>query len=169
MAGHVTNLATKLEDPTPIRSWVMSYNGSHWLPLKMRSRPLRVRRITWPVSRGWKTITFLESPPPEKVAESLCAEGREITHAQNRNPWMDLDKILHGGRYPRRSYLHKFWWPSVKGFLGGGGSNFPISHWLSSSPLQHSRTTWFCMLRYVARSSSGGVSAKVPAILHPKF
>ena len=25
-----------------------------------------------------------ESPP--KIAESLCAEGREITHAQNRNP-----------------------------------------------------------------------------------
>jgi len=25
-------------------------------------------------------------PPPKKVAESLCAEGREITHAQNRNP-----------------------------------------------------------------------------------
>jgi len=22
----------------------------------------------------------------EKIAESLCAEGREITHAQNRNP-----------------------------------------------------------------------------------
>ena len=62
-------------------------------------------------------------------------------HAQNRNPQTDLDKILHGGRYPRRSYLHKFWWPSVKGFLGGRGSNFPFSHWLSSSPLQHSRTT----------------------------
>ena len=24
-------------------------------------------------------------------------EGREIMHAQNRNPWTDLDKILHGG------------------------------------------------------------------------
>ena len=68
-------------------------------------------------------------------------QGREITHAQNRNPETDLDTILHGGRYPRRSYLHKFWWPSVKGFLGGGGSNFPFSHWLLSSPLQHSRTT----------------------------
>jgi len=62
MAGHVTNLATKLEDPTPILSWVMSYNVSHWLPLKMRTRPLRMRRITWPVSRGSKTITFFESP-----------------------------------------------------------------------------------------------------------
>ena len=51
--------------PRPIRSWVMmSYNGSHWLPLKMRTRPLRMRRITWPVSRVSKTITYLESPTP---------------------------------------------------------------------------------------------------------
>jgi len=37
--------------------------------------------------------------------------------------------ILHGGRYHRRSHLHKFWWPSVEGFLGGGGqiSSFPIN------------------------------------------
>jgi len=28
-----------------------------------------------------------EPPPPKKnIAESLCAEGREITHAQKRNP-----------------------------------------------------------------------------------
>ena len=38
MAGHVTNLATKFEDTRSIRSWVMSYNVSHWLPLKMRTR-----------------------------------------------------------------------------------------------------------------------------------
>jgi len=62
MASHVKNLATKYEDPMPIRSWVMSYNDLRWLPLKMRTRLLRMRRITWPVSRGSKTITFLESP-----------------------------------------------------------------------------------------------------------
>jgi len=28
MVGHVFNLVTKFEDPTPIRSWVMSYNVS---------------------------------------------------------------------------------------------------------------------------------------------
>ena len=28
----------------------------------------------------------------------------------------------------------------LRGFLGVGGSNFPLSHRLSSSPLQHSRT-----------------------------
>jgi len=64
MAGHVTNPATKFKDPTTVRLWVTSYNVSHWLPLKMRKRPLRMRRITRPVSRGSKTITFLESPTP---------------------------------------------------------------------------------------------------------
>jgi len=34
MAGHVTNPTTKFEDPTTIRSWVTSYNVSHWLPWK---------------------------------------------------------------------------------------------------------------------------------------
>jgi len=43
-------------------SYELDYNVSHWLPLLMRTRPLRMRRITWPVSRGSKTITFLESP-----------------------------------------------------------------------------------------------------------
>ena len=46
MAGHVTNPATKLEYPTPIRSWV-ELNGSHRLPLKMPVTPLRMRRIVW--------------------------------------------------------------------------------------------------------------------------
>ena len=64
MAGHVINPATKFVDPTTIRSWLTNYNGSHWLPLKTRTRPLRMRRIMWPVSSGWKTITFLESPTP---------------------------------------------------------------------------------------------------------
>ena len=56
------NLATKFEDPTPIRSWVMSYNVSRWLPLKTRTLLLCIRRITWLASKGSKTITFLESP-----------------------------------------------------------------------------------------------------------
>ena len=68
------------------------------------------RRLTYFVSKSVRVsaVAFLKNPP-KKVAESLYAEGREITHAQNRNPQTDLDKILHGGRYPRRSYLHKFW------------------------------------------------------------
>jgi len=65
MAGHRTNLTSEFYDPTPIRSWVMSYNVFHWLPLKMRTRPLRMRRITWPVSRGSKMITFVIIPDPD--------------------------------------------------------------------------------------------------------
>jgi len=57
-------IPTRFEAHMPIRSWVMSDNVSHWLPLKMRTRPLRMCQITWPVSRGSKTITFLESPTP---------------------------------------------------------------------------------------------------------
>ena len=64
MAGHVADLATKFADPTPIRSWFMSYDVSRWLPLTMSTWPLRMHRITWPVSRGSKTITFLEPPTP---------------------------------------------------------------------------------------------------------
>ena len=89
----------------------------------------------------WRILRQNRLKNPQKVAESLCAERRKITHAQNRNPKTDVDKILHSGRYLPGSYLNKFWWPSVKGFLVGGGSNFPLSHRLSSSPLQHSRTT----------------------------
>jgi len=89
-------------------------------------------------------VAFLKKPPPKKIVESLCAEGCEITHAQNRNPWTDLDKILYDGRYHRRNYPHKFWWPSVKGFWGSVGSNFPLSHWLSSSSLQHYRASVWC-------------------------
>jgi len=64
MARHVTNPATKSENHATIRSWVTTYNASHWLPLKIRTRPLRMRWVTWPANRGSKTITFLESPTP---------------------------------------------------------------------------------------------------------
>ena len=43
MAGHITNPATKFEDPMTIRSWVTS---SHCLLLKKGTRPLRMRRIS---------------------------------------------------------------------------------------------------------------------------
>jgi len=55
----------------PFLSW--SYNVSRWLPLKMRTRLLRMRRITWLVSRGSKTITFLYARP--RFAYSLCNFG----------------------------------------------------------------------------------------------
>ena len=63
-----------LKTLTTIRSWVTSYNVSRWLPLKMRTWPLSMRRITWPMSRGWRTITFLESPT-SRFAYSLYNFG----------------------------------------------------------------------------------------------
>jgi len=69
MAGHVSNLATKLEDPVP---WFMKYNVSHWLPLKMRTRPLHISRITWPVG-GQKQLHFWNPWP--RFAYSLCNFG----------------------------------------------------------------------------------------------
>jgi len=75
MASHVINLATKYEDPTPIRSWVTSYNGSHSLPLKMRTRPLRMRRITWPMSRGWKRLHFWNPGPRFVYSTSIYCIG----------------------------------------------------------------------------------------------
>jgi len=63
-SGSRDKSATKSENPMTIRSWVTTYNGSLGLPLKMRTRPPRMRRITWPVGRGSKTITFLESTTP---------------------------------------------------------------------------------------------------------
>jgi len=62
MAGQVTNLATKYKDPTPIRSWVMSYNVCRWLPLKMRTGHC-ASRDQW--VGGSKTITlFWNARPP---------------------------------------------------------------------------------------------------------
>jgi len=40
MAGHVVNPSTKCEDPTTIRSWVMSSDISHRIPLTGESRSL---------------------------------------------------------------------------------------------------------------------------------
>ena len=35
------------------------------------------------IGAGVSAVAFLKN---QKIAESLCAEGLEITHAQNRNP-----------------------------------------------------------------------------------
>ena len=96
MAGHVTNPATKFEDPTTIRSWVTSYNGSHWLALEMRTRPLRMRRITWLVSRGSKTITYLESPTPiclVTAASCFFFGGDSLCREIFRDSSQDHEKI----------------------------------------------------------------------------
>jgi len=66
-------ISTKVEAPTPIRFWVMTDSVSHWLPLKMRTLLQRMRRITWPVSRGQKQLHFWNPRP--WFAYSLCTYG----------------------------------------------------------------------------------------------
>ena len=70
MAGHVGNPSTKFEDPTPIRSWLMSYDVRHRPPITMRLEPMRMRRITWPVRRG-EFFPNIWNPWPRFVY-SLC-------------------------------------------------------------------------------------------------
>jgi len=66
-------ISTKFEAPRLIRSWVMSNNVSRWLALKMHTRPLRMRRITWPMSRGEKRLRFWNPRP--RFAYSLYNFG----------------------------------------------------------------------------------------------
>ena len=64
MAGHVTNLATNLEDPMPIRSWFMRYNVSHDYHRKFVRGHCACAESRDPWVGGSKTIIFLESPTP---------------------------------------------------------------------------------------------------------
>jgi len=73
MAGHVINLATKFQDPVPIRSWFMSHNVSRWLPLRMRTRPLRMREWRDPWVGAQKQLHFWN--PRLWFAYSLCKFG----------------------------------------------------------------------------------------------
>jgi len=117
MAGHMTNSTTKYEVPTPIRSWVTSYNGSHWLPLKMRTRPLRMRRITWPVSRGSKTITFLESTTPIYLFSVQLLLGYD-------DDWRSLKPTLEPSNvkavFGRKNFVPSKWGHKMAVFFGGG-------------------------------------------------
>ena len=64
MAGLVGNPSTTFQDPTPMRSWLMSSGVRHRPPLTMRLEPLRMRRITWPVRRGQIFTKYLKSLTP---------------------------------------------------------------------------------------------------------
>jgi len=52
------------EDPTAIRSWVMSSDISHRIPMTMHLQLLHMRRITWPMRRGQILPTYLKSLTP---------------------------------------------------------------------------------------------------------
>jgi len=70
MSRDLVTLAFDLLTLNSCHTWRVTWSTStlspslktHWLALKMRTWPLRMRRITWPVNRGSKTITYLESP-----------------------------------------------------------------------------------------------------------
>jgi len=73
MASHVTNLATKYEDPTPISSWFISHNvsiGYHWECVRVpcACAELRDRWVG-----GQKQLHFWNPRP--WFAYSLCTVG----------------------------------------------------------------------------------------------
>jgi len=51
MADHVVNPFIKFEDPMPIRSWLISHNVFHWIPLTSHFWLLCMRHIMWPVRK----------------------------------------------------------------------------------------------------------------------
>ena len=85
-------------------------------------------RVVWRILRQNQCTRLSCSLSQEPKKSSRVTLGARNHACAEPKPLNDLDKILHGGRYPWRSYVHKFWWPSVKGFLGDGGqiSPFPI-------------------------------------------
>ena len=61
--GHAVN-PSKFEDPTAIRSWVMSSDISLRIPLTVRLQPLCMHCITWPMHRG-KFLPHIWNPWPQ--------------------------------------------------------------------------------------------------------
>jgi len=52
---------------------------------------------------------------------------REVAHARKRNPLSDLNKILRGGRYPRRNHSANFGEDRLRGLGVAGGQSLPFS------------------------------------------
>jgi len=98
------------------------------------------RRLTYYAWKSVQTSRLYAVGRTRKKRSRVNILMRNFAHTGKRNPLRDRDKILHVGKYPWFNHVCNFLWRSVKGFGGGKGSNFPFSHWLASSPLQHSRT-----------------------------
>ena len=62
--AYAVNSSTRFEDPTPIRSWLMSYDFCHGPPLTVRLEALRMRRIMWPVHRA-HFFHIIDTPDPD--------------------------------------------------------------------------------------------------------
>jgi len=126
-----------------LRSWFMSHNVSHWLPLKMRMRPLRMRWITWPVSRGstgQKQLHFW-NPRPDLPIHYTTVIGL----------WRRL-RVVYSQASPMLAWGHKFLdpdlWPFVyeqlsciAGHVNNRATKFedpmPIRFWFMSYNVSH--------------------------------
>ena len=80
-----------------------------------------------------------QEPPPQKKS-SRVTRGAKSRMRRTETPkpiWIKFCVVVDIPDVVTYTYFgdHRL------SFLGGGGSNSPLSHWLSSSPLQHSRTT----------------------------
>jgi len=101
MAGHVVNPSTKFEDPTAIRSWVMSSDISHRIPLTGEGRSL-----------GGEGGSFFVTGPPELAF--LCnrtdrheIRGKNVNHCPLLNlNWTVLKICPWGGDFATNGH---FW------------------------------------------------------------
>ena len=109
-------------------------------------------RVVWRITRENRFrrlgCSSLEEPPPQKKKKKKKKPSKHFDaqfRAYGEKKPLEGSRLNFAcrivGRYPWRNHVCNFLWRSVKGFGGGKESNFPFSHWLASSPLQHSRTT----------------------------
>jgi len=107
MAGHVVNPSTKFEDPSAIRSWVMSSDISHRIPLTGESRSLG-GKISG--ERGRPPANILIPLERQLIALQLCSR-LFVLYCRSRPK---DDKYRHfdphfdevrGGVVPRRTLM----------------------------------------------------------------
>jgi len=86
-------------------------------------------------------VAFLKNPPPKNSRVTLCRGARNHVCAKSKPPksiWIKFCLVVDITDVVTYINLVTIGWGV---FEWRGGSNFPISHRLWSSPLQHSRAT----------------------------
>ena len=101
-------------------------------------------RVVWRITRENRFsgvgCRLLEEPGKKRSRVNILM--RNFAHTgKNETHWGIVTKFCMSVDIQDVITCAIFLWRSVKGFGRGKGSNFPFSHWLASSPLQHSRTT----------------------------
>ena len=105
MADHVNNPATKFEDPTPTRSWVLSYNVPLWLPL-YAATAYALNQVTREL--GVRIVKFLECQIPiciftiHLLLAQTTIKGRLVVYLESRAPGIPVQHlwgICHEQRY----------------------------------------------------------------------